>query len=242
MKDHRVVSPFTLIELLVVVAIIAILASMLLPALGKARERARSVSCTNNLKQQSTAFAFYGDENDDVVPGPHWSPDGVYARWHAIPAYFTQKATRYSTAAALAVSNSSRPYGVLRCPSDGTVWNGYRYFNYGYNGVYTAETAGSAVGMDKRRLSSVSRSSDVMIVGDGISNVYGGDGSSFRINNINPGIYTPALVLQLIRHPGNTANFAFVDGHVDARSSTFLIGELAKGGSGSIFWDQPQKY
>ena len=126
---------FTLIELLVVIAIIAILASMLLPALGKARQTAKRIGCSNSLKTLGTGLLLYADSNNSYLPQLRFQSDGAVADLHVsiinelkLPFSYTQRKT-----------------GPMTCPEFITK-NGYIFSNdYLRPWYYSAGTSNTGI-------------------------------------------------------------------------------------------------
>jgi prepilin-type N-terminal cleavage/methylation domain-containing protein/prepilin-type processing-associated H-X9-DG protein len=203
---------FTLIELLVVIVIISLLAAILFPVFGRARENARRTSCQSNLKQLGLGITQYAQDYDERMPGVSIGGSGPY-RWE-------ERVMPY-------LKNTQ----IFRCPSNNTnttivssivdptlsiknhyLANGNKDSNpssFDYPRPMDSTDVGSPWSAVARSLSEIQQASQCILVKE-----YKGTST-----NPNVGSYSSNYGFPFISHL-STTNFLFADGHVKAMKPT----------------------
>lgn len=200
---------FTLTELLVIIAIIAILASLLLPALNQARERGKAASCTNNLKQVGMGFLLYANDFN--------------AHWIIMRAAHPNRWPQY-----LCGICKYLPYDICTCPTTGYKLTGIKDYYKGYGIRWYSNTNGIVDDEQEQpgivnlgwcqwyiKLGLMKNPSSYLIMADAARPtdlLY--NGAEFYRNQTGENYIA-------LRHTGKS-NVMFLDGHVQSQNSNQL--------------------
>ena len=187
-EHKRSSSNFSLIELLVVVAIIGVLASLLLPTLGKARETAKAMTCLNKMKQIHTAQFMHIDDNDGELP---YLRDGTKMWFKAIATYLGVQISGYYPA-----MDANADGNIYKCPSRVNTYSNI----WGYGSYNFPKWCGLQDRNPPAEIGNISDPKNALLHFDGGSSLF--DAGS--LNNL-PGSARVAH--------NDTTNIIFLDGH-----------------------------